>query len=580
MDEMEDIFATDDFQDDSFSVMFGIWSDLESISDWMKAQHKADSHPFMIEDASCPDESVKAAIHRLNQYTFNTLFPMAPSLNNKLDGEESKQATFGLSIENAINELGQQDYSIFVQRFLTETPASLRKVGEKLKVTGERVRQCEKEIRKRIQPVFDDFSIEQKLSKLFTPSRPYIPVNQAYQLFPELGGSLPGLQVPNLWLIHNFSKYQFEVKDGWIASPSIKDAQRLFKVTIEREANDYGAVPVEALDNSEIFDETGNRTGALAAWVKYCGLVSYKNHILLSRNTREQVAAILSIEQHPMAAEELLAIIHPGGDIKVFRGKLYADPVITRVDVRKWALRIWGLEEYSSTSQAIKDCLTQNKGSMPYRQLVKEITDKFTVSESNIFKYTSTRQFKIEKGIISFNENYFDELSTEDPFGLANLYRIKRGWAWRVLLTERNSFNMYLPKAIASVLQIKHGEQRFLPSPLAEQGIFWTSDRLSIGTVRRFVNDEIVHVNQEVFYMFYDDGSFNLLPMRELNGAPLHDALALTCGPDTSDVDEACRHFGHAIHLDGIVQPVVLAGRYKQRGDEDVADLLAMIYSA
>lgn len=83
-----------------------------------------------------------------------------------------------------------------------------------------------------------------------------------------------------------------------------------------------------------------------------------------------------------------------------------------------------------------------------------------------------------------------------------------------------------------------------------------------------------VAADDEAFLVVFDDGTFGFELVRELVGKPLLDALALIGAPAVTDLDTMRDAFASAIALPHGSPISSIIGRYRDRGDGSVAELL------
>lgn len=568
--------------------------DLREVADWKKAHGKGGQGPFLaLYDSSMP-MGVRQAVNRLNAFTYDDLpldeiglsaemFESLDDIDDRIsddgdipgEGEATPRANdFPSALSDLICGFDEREFAIFNGRFLMEKPRSLDDIGEELGLTRERIRQIEKGLRERVRPVFDEFSIDGKLAVLFNEGGGFIRSSRAGTLFPEFEEYIPNLMTPVKWMLRNYCRLAYEEKDGWLASPSILEAKRLFKDRLGRLASRHGVLDEDALLSLGAHD--GNRDDIID-WAKYCGVLFYRDHPILCGNIGEYAEAVLEIEGRPMSTEELQAIVDPGTAASSFRQKLYKSRSIIRTDVRMWGLRDWKIAEYNGIEQAIIDMLNAHHGMMRYDSLVNGLLDRYSVSKSSIWAKISNGPFTAQKGVVTLNDSQAGTASAAEPYSTARLFRLEGGWAFRFTVARRleNGSGLYTANAVAGILHMRSGEVRYLPSPIDFQRVAWTDRYVTIGTIRRFIVNGTVNVGREAFCLFKDDGSFAVVPMRAMDGNGMHDALALACLPETDDGDMARRHLAVAIGLPPAATFSELIRSYDERGDSDIARRMA-----
>lgn len=571
-----------------------LMSNLKKITDWKKTHGKGNEGPFLVLYDSKMPIGIKQAVNRLNAFTYDNLpmdeigfstelFESLENLDDYIsiedsDSDEDEEPiqldNFPLALSSAICDLDEREYKIFNERFLMEEPRSFEAIGGDLGVTRERIRQIEKNLRDRMQPVFDEFSIDEKLSSLFTNDKKFIRSSRLNTVFPEFEKYLPNSTTPVKWVLRNYCRFTYEEKDGWLATPSILEAKRLFKDRLGKQASQHGVFDKDALLAFKTYDD---ELADIIDWAKYCGITFYKDHLILCSNIGEYAEAILEIENQPMPTEELQAIVDPNTSAKGFRQKLYKSRSAIRTDVRMWGLRDWGLDEYNSIEQTITDMLNAHDGSMQYDALIDELLDRYSFSKSSLWAKLNEGPFSVRENVVFLERSSNGAKSSVDPYSAAKLFRLDKGWAFRFTVTQRlkDGSGFYATKAIANILHLKPGDVKHLSSPIGLQRIAWTSSVITIGTIRRFIVEGVVNVGQEAFCLFNDDESFSIIPMRTVGKSDIRDALALACLPATGDVDLARHYLASAIGLPSNATFRDLIQKYKERGDSDISQCLA-----
>ncbi|MBW3080156.1 sigma factor-like helix-turn-helix DNA-binding protein [Bifidobacterium saguinibicoloris] len=389
-----------------------LWSDLDAVVCWFKEHGRSEDNPFHIPELPDQPDDVRQAIGRLNGLTMDDLMPdelidfdeQDIADNTELDG--GFHDSFGTAIEYAISSFDERDYSIFEQRFMREQPVPMDQVGERFGVSRERIRQIEGQLRQRIEPVFKEFDIEARLDALFTEQTPFMRLDQANKAVPELGESLPGVQIPDLWVIRSFTRRRFEILDGWIASPTVEAARKAFQETMASIADGRGIVPAAgfaAWTNRYAGDRSSE---TMHEWAVYCGFMFHEGDLILGRTQKSRAEAILDIEGRPMSTDELIALVEPDAEVRTFKKMLYSNDAIMRVDSHQWGLRSWGMKEFVSIRRAIEDLIREHGGVVPYQEMIDEVSRTCSVSASGVASRAARSPFVVADGVVRLESGH------------------------------------------------------------------------------------------------------------------------------------------------------------------------------
>lgn len=325
--------------------IFDVWTDLDAVAVWARANERDDLHPFTLPVTEAMPEHVRRAAQRLNAYTIGSLFshdPMPdddPGWRPESDaGEPMEPMTLAQSVEHAINLLDGREFEVLIRRILCEQPEPLDEVAERCSVSREKVRRIEKSLRIRLQTVLETHHVEERLKALFDGAVPFMTTVQACVRMPEIGERLEGLSTPLHRLIRNVCGTPFEVRDGWVASPSIMFARQEFLEMLRGEADAHGIVSPKTLDSYDILTDSGVPTGTVARWLAYCGIVTVEGHAIVCARSSDVIEAILFLKNRPMSPAEIASLLYEE-DAATVEGELRADPRLVGAGGGRWSLR-------------------------------------------------------------------------------------------------------------------------------------------------------------------------------------------------------------------------------------------------
>lgn len=583
--------------------------DLLAVSQWMAEHNSGDMHPFQLHALEHCPPSVVQAMSQLNTLTFHDVLNCADgttgTAGDTAAATDDATANDGIAAENATataaantaNEFtpiesappslaesltmllfsfDEREYAIATQRLMAEQPSTLDEIGKEFNITRERVRQIEKALRNEITTLLDgEFHLSERLAAMFEAEGPILRYATAARIIPELESTVEPEGLAILPLIGNLCSPTFSTSDGWLATPSINDAVKLVKTDLPQAADEYGVVDLAPSASHANAEQRERETRNFTDWLAYSNVMLYKNHAILGRTQGDRAAAVLSVEQHPLTTEEIAERIN-AGNARSLANRLAIDERIMRVDIGTWALREWGLEEYSGIRQEIRERIERNGGSVKLDALVEELSSQFSISPNSVVTYASTLPFLSSHGVVTLADEERYDVPDANPYDVARMFRIPGGWALRITVNAKHArgSGSILPLAIANILHMRFGDTVELDSPLGVQSVYWTGTSVGLGTIRRFVLDGMIQVGDEALLEFMDDGSFTVELVRPLNGNALHDALALAACPQTADARRALGYLQDAIDAHDCVTFAELAARLADRGDADIAALL------
>ncbi len=409
-----DRYADKDIPDYSTFILL---SDFLNVLDWLSKHGKGGLSPFSVGIDGKEPYEIRQIMQRLNNLTVDDFVFQDTVREDVVLAVDGKAAFSGANcfegaLEQVISEFTVRDRDIFVRRYTKAIADSLEVIGEDHGITRERVRQLEIEIHKRIDMVFQRFHVRQKLQSLFGENVPFLSYGKAVECFPELDSVLPitNTALANIILYHYKNIFSFEIKDGWVATPSIAGAQTLFRTILSRESNKYGVVSESALTK---FTSTNVRSVSLEIlkeWLQYSGAAFYKEHIILKPSKNAMILAVLSIEQRPMSVEEIAVAIQTDANIASLSNVLSSNPETVRLNKDDWGLREWGKKPYVSIRQLIYDKIQSNGGAMDQRRLIDELVDEYSLNIKTVHHYCNMPLFRTVKGVISITDGVTDPL--------------------------------------------------------------------------------------------------------------------------------------------------------------------------
>ncbi|MBB5957419.1 hypothetical protein FHS29_004014 [Saccharothrix tamanrassetensis] len=540
-----------------------LFGDLSRIAEW-QAAIGLPAEPLLRASSptGTPDEVLKAR-QRLAALSASDIL-----------GQDALGRDAASLLDTAFRALDPRAMTILKQRLFADEPVTLDQLGRQLGLTRERVRQIEGKARAAMLDALAVGALDMVANAARTMIGYVRPLSDLVLHLPALAGTVESVGRP-VWRVIDRLDDAYEIEDGWCVVPTLSAAQDWTRTHLREHANEHGVVHVDDLDLVET--STPESRGDLAKkWLITCGYVIDGDYVLTrTRSVGDYAAAILSITGSPMSAQELVERFVYERNVGSLKNAVALDDRFERVDRDRWALREWGMEAYRGVRSVIREELTKAGGRIDVDTLIERITGKYNVAASSVVAYACTAPFETRQGVVRVAGTSRE--ARKAPERTSRMFRQNHGWVYRVRITHdhlRGSGSV-ASMAVASILGLKYGERRQLESALGPQVISWTGTQPAFGTIRRFLLERDVPADRDVFLVIKDDNTFEVELVAEPSGEALHDALALIGAPTDLDAVSARQALAAAIKLPGDIPVVSIIGAYRERGDNDVAELLA-----
>ncbi|WP_034274424.1 sigma factor-like helix-turn-helix DNA-binding protein [Haloechinothrix halophila] len=511
-----------------------------------------------------PDDVLKARI-RLGDLAANDI----------LDEREIEMDAAGL-LDNALQALDERALQVMEQRLFADEPATLDQLGKQFDVSRERIRQIEGKARAAMLDAISDGL----LNKVASTARNLIGTVRALSdllhLMPALSQTVKTVGQP-AWRVIDRLDDAYEIEEGWGVVPTLSAAQDWTSTQLRERADRYGVVRLDELNLVET-SSVEQAAELTKKWLLTCGYIVDGAYVLTrTQSVGDYAASILSITGSPMSSQEIVdrfAFERSTGSLKNAMGN---DDRFERVDRDRWALTEWGMDAYAGVRSVIRREVATAGGRITLDALVERVTGKYSVSASSVITYASAPPFDTREGIVRVAEGSGEVRKA--PERTSRLFSWADAWAYRVRVTHdhlRGSGSM-APMAIASILDLQYGDKRQLDSDLGPQSVNWSGTQPAFGTIRRFLLKDDVAADTDVFLVIRDDNTFSVEIADEPSGDPLADALALIGAPRELGAERARLAFAAAIKMPTDSPAISIIGKYRERGDSDIADLLVSV---
>ena len=434
-----------------------------------------------------------------------------------------------------LSGLEERDRQVFYWRVLVVPQLTLEQVGARLNLTRERVRQLEKALEGMIR------------QQLVSPAN-----HPLCWMLDDLRGNL-GIAFREEWLedledvrlVSDFIQLQTcrglddslpsEVYEHtrarihlehllefvlWLAGPYsfvqgwLVNKPKLFsglESELARAAKESVGLPVERA--LEILADAGLTERARLAFLAEVEMPKLRriDEVLYpwSGTVADKAEVILAIVGRPASDAELVEMIGEGHARQSLRNRLFQEQRFMRVDRDLFALRSWGLEEYSGISQEIAERIERSGGEAIFEDVVEELLRTFDISESSIRQYAATPRFIREDGRIRLREDLNIVVEADDPLSVAGVYRPgpnRLRWAVDVTDDTLRGSGRGIPVALAVALGLSPGHEQAYDWRTGHQlRVLWRLDSPSgpeLGSIAVLVSPTGVSVGDQVVLEF------------------------------------------------------------------------------
>ena len=480
-------------------------------------------------------------------------------------------------LERCVGALDRRAQEILARRFFANCPETLDELGRSLGITRERVRQIEAKARANLVEFLEP---GETLGMVSAAVReligPVLPLDDLLCLVPALARPVEAVGQPAWWVLDRLDD-AYEIADGWCASPTPCGAQVVMHTKLQEVADAHGVVRLEDLDslNPSLHGEAARQS--LRDWLDYCGYELDGAHVFTrTRSVGDRAASVLSVVGSPMVSQEILDRLGVERSLGSLKNAMATDDRFERVDRDRWGLAEWGFESYTGVRALIRAEVARGGGQVLMDDLVERITSKYSVSASSVVTYASSPPFEAKSGVIRLASGFEVRKS---PTRTRRLYRRGNEWLYRIKITKEHlrGSGSVAPAAIAGLLGLQHDTTLHLESALGPQAVSWTGSQPTFGTIRRFLVSQDTDLSSEVFLVLGDERTFRIEPVDVAQDQPLDKALALVGTTDDRSRRSPRVALARAIGLPDDSPAASVIGGYRERGDEDVAELLILV---
>ena len=285
--------------------------------------------------------------------------------------------------------------------------ATLATVGEELGVSRERIRQLQAKAElqiatalrsERLRPLHWRAAALRTSLGIAAPAAhnaTLLAVNRALR-----GASAESEEVLRPLILRLAGPY--EERSGWLV---LENAEDPAPNDIRALADEFGLVAVA--DAHDWLAAHDVRAEFHDAWLDDFGAFRRDGDHLMAwlGNVVDKCVAVLKARAEPMSADDLVELVGEGHNVNGVRGRFFDDERLIRVNRTEWALREWGIEEYTGITDEIAQRIEEAGGSVAVSVVVHEIVSQFGVKESSVLAYAAAPMFVLEGDHVRLRRN-------------------------------------------------------------------------------------------------------------------------------------------------------------------------------
>ena len=281
-------------------------------------------------------------------------------------------------------------------RLLSDQPKTLDEIGRKRHLSRQRVRQlqvnAQKKIRHAIGPEIDI------IGRIIASSCPPVIPEQRLRdtLSRVFRSSTPPRRSVRLARWSLARKLDYSCHDGTCLDAEARSVVATVRVRGRSLADEVGLIP-EASLRALLPDPTWDQFFEVLA--QHAGLHRLGKHFALRVTLAARASAAIIEIGRPATADEIADTA--GISLRQAKTLLWRVPGVVRADKVRWGLAEWIEDSYESIRAAMVERIQSNGGKIRLVHLLRELPERFGVSESSVRSYSRTPFFAVEDGYVS-----------------------------------------------------------------------------------------------------------------------------------------------------------------------------------
>ena len=381
-------------------------------------------------------------------------------------------------VRDITSVLDSRQRLVLERRVLCEKRKTLREVAEELGITRERVRQIQ-------------VKLERRLAELTLLPRFRVVRWRALTLSSALGETAPidadATSAAINWAIRGASRDSmkmlralilrlaggYEEKDGWLVR---EDGPEINAATLAKLGDEIGLLPLETA--YAWLSEQGIVPPFYDAWLERCGHFRRIGDTLVvwTGSIVDKCISLLALHGSPTDADTLIDEVGEGHNVVGARNRFFEDERLMRISRSGWALRAWGLEEYTGITDEIHQRIDEHGGRVRLSELVDELVNVFDVKEGSVRVYAAAPMFVIEDEWVRLRREEEPYVVAESLSGCKGVYRSSESVISMVVPVDQDTLRgsgRTLPSAVAVALGVTPDRSRVFRGATARVSVTW-----------------------------------------------------------------------------------------------------------
>ncbi len=482
--------------------------------------------------------------------------------------------------ENLLAGLDEQRHLVFMRRIVEGR--KLAEVGQELGVTRERVRQVQQDVEKRIAVTLSNRAFlllhwcAAELRHLLGVAAP-LNHEKTIQAFRDVfeGASRDSVSVLRPLVLQLAGPYR--ERDGWLIDESA--VQQNVEV-LREQCDEFGLMEVSGAYGW--LNESGIRADFHDAWLEKFGGFHRIDDTLVAwpRNVVDKCVALLALRKEPADAKTLVELVGEGHNVRGVNARFFEDHRLMRVNRTHWALRVWGMEEYTGLTDEIAQRIREAGGQIELQLVIRAVAQQFDVKESSVVAYSAAPVFVVEDGAIRLRRDDEPFQVVEELRDAKGAYRTAEDRVSLLVAVDREVLRgsgRPLSPAVAMALGVKPDDKRKFRYQSGELTISWPLTSAfgpSLGSIRVLVERAGALKGERVrldFDLEDEQVAAERVPI-DLSDVDTTEALRLLTGIQ-ADAADGVLAVGRAVDS----PPANVRGVLKERGDTEALELLPSV---
>lgn len=546
---------------------------LRLVAEWAGLEKGADRMGSVLqvspEAGSMPDDLVQSWDQ------FAGINPLA------LVADDFSHADVNQMIDDVLDTFDQRQRAILENRVLAVNQRTLAELAEEIGVTSrERVRQIQVKVKKRLKNILalPRFRLLRWRASTLRSSLGRMSPTAGKTSVDAIAWALRGANTESRPILRGLllTLAGYEERNGWLVWI---DSAELDPKELEAMVDENGLLPFETA--SKWLSDNGVAPSVHEIWLERQARFRRFGPALAlwSGSIVDKCVSLLAIRGAPTDAETLVTEVGEAHNVTGARNRFFEDPRLSRVSRSLWALKAWGMEEYSTITEEISQRIDEAGGRVLLSVVVDELR-VFGVKESSIKVYAEAPMFVIENGWIRQRATDETFVTTQSIANSPGAYQSSESVISVVIAVDqgalRGSGRRFDP-AVAARLGVLPDQHRVFDAGTAQVNLTWPMTAAfgpSLGSIRVLAAQAKAEEGDSLrldFDLEHSTVSATRIANAELMALDPLTSLRLLTGIAAIDHDPLA-HLSLALQVPrGAVRGVLV-----QRGDRLVADLIPM----